>query len=103
MTYHEITCSAPVNIAVVKYWGKRDEKHILPINSSISVTLNQDHLRTKTTIRADSSFKRDRFFLNGIEEDINKTRLQNVLQEMRHSSSTTYTSLREYSESFIFG
>jgi diphosphomevalonate decarboxylase len=84
MVYHEITCSAPVNIAVIKYWGKRDETYILPINSSLSVTLHQDHLRTKTTIRADSSFKRDRFFLNGVEENINKTRLQKVLQEMRH-------------------
>ena len=26
---YELTCTAPVNIALVKYWGKRDNKLIL--------------------------------------------------------------------------
>jgi diphosphomevalonate decarboxylase len=41
---HTVTCSAPVNIAVIKYWGKRDEELVLPVNSSLSVTLNQDQV-----------------------------------------------------------
>ena len=43
---------APVNIAVIKYWGKRDTVRILPTNSSLSVTLDTADLRTTTTIRA---------------------------------------------------
>ncbi|KAJ7069781.1 GHMP kinase [Mycena amicta] len=64
------TTSAPVNIACIKYWGKRDTKLILPTNSSLSVTLDQDHLRSTTTSRADPTFTKDRLWLNGIEEDI---------------------------------
>lgn len=61
-----ITCTGPVNIAVLKYWGKRDEELILPINSSISTTLNQKDLKTTTTIYASKSFDRDRLWLNGV-------------------------------------
>jgi diphosphomevalonate decarboxylase len=80
----EITCTAPVNIAVVKYWGKRDEKLILPTNSSLSGTLSQDQLQTRTTIAVSSEFTQDRLWLNGKEEDVaNSKRLQNCLKETR--------------------
>ncbi|OCF30606.1 diphosphomevalonate decarboxylase [Kwoniella heveanensis BCC8398] len=68
---YEATATAPVNIACIKYWGKRDTKLILPTNSSLSVTLDQDHLRSTTTSRADESFAAgDRLWLNGKEETI---------------------------------
>jgi diphosphomevalonate decarboxylase len=60
-----VTCSAPVNIAVIKYWGKRDEKLIIPLNSSISVTLHQEDLRTVTTVMASKDFKENKMWLNG--------------------------------------
>lgn len=59
------TCSAPVNIAVIKYWGKRDEKLILPVNSSLSASLNQKQLKTTTTVMASKDFKTDQMWLNG--------------------------------------
>lgn len=78
-----VTCTAPVNIAVVKYWGKRNEELILPINSSLSVTLHQDQLKTTTTVATSRSFEADRIWLNGKEEDINHPRLQSCLREIR--------------------
>ncbi|KAJ2801126.1 diphosphomevalonate decarboxylase [Coemansia guatemalensis] len=81
---HEATVSAPVNIAVIKYWGKRDSKLILPTNSSLSVTLSQDHLRTRTTVRAAAEFSSDRLWLNGVEEDVAASaRLCNVIATAR--------------------
>ncbi|KAF9584356.1 diphosphomevalonate decarboxylase [Lunasporangiospora selenospora] len=80
----EATCSAPVNIAVVKYWGKRDTSLILPTNSSLSVTLSQDQLHSKTTIRASESFTEDQLWLNGKQESISSNkRLVACLRETR--------------------
>ncbi|KAJ3044814.1 diphosphomevalonate decarboxylase [Rhizophlyctis rosea] len=80
----EVTVSAPVNIAVIKYWGKRDTKLLLPTNSSLSATLSQDHLRSTTTIRIDSSYDSDRLWLNNKEESIPASkRLNNVISTLR--------------------
>ncbi|KAJ2633474.1 diphosphomevalonate decarboxylase [Coemansia sp. RSA 1290] len=81
---YEATVTAPVNIAVIKYWGKRDSALILPTNSSLSVTLSQDHLSTRTTIRASKDFSGDRLWLNGVEEDVSASkRLTNCITTAR--------------------
>ncbi|XP_017960483.1 diphosphomevalonate decarboxylase [Drosophila navojoa] len=59
------TCVAPVNMALVKYWGKRNEELILPINDSVSMTLDANEMCAKTTISASESFKQNRMWLNG--------------------------------------
>uniref|UniRef100_K9IK86 Diphosphomevalonate decarboxylase n=1 Tax=Desmodus rotundus TaxID=9430 RepID=K9IK86_DESRO len=79
-----VTCTAPVNIAVIKYWGKRDEELILPINSSLSVTLHQDQLKTTTTAVISKDFTEDRIWLNGRKEDIGQPRIQACLRQIRH-------------------
>ncbi|KAK7048368.1 Diphosphomevalonate decarboxylase [Favolaschia claudopus] len=84
MAVFTATTSAPVNIACIKYWGKRDTKLILPTNSSLSVTLDQDHLRSTTTSRADPAFEKDRLWLNGVEEDIKSGgRMATCISEMK--------------------
>lgn len=67
-----------------RYWGKRDTKLILPTNSSLSVTLDQDHLRATTTSRADPNFEHDQLWLNGKVDEIKPGgRLATCIAEMK--------------------
>jgi len=59
------TAIANANIALIKYWGKRDQKLILPNNNSIAITL--DGLNTITTVEFDKKYERDLFILDGLE------------------------------------
>ena len=56
------TAEAHANIALVKYWGKRDEALLLPEAGSLSLAL--DALRTVTTVALDAA--RDELILDGI-------------------------------------
>ncbi|RVX71732.1 hypothetical protein B0A52_03916 [Exophiala mesophila] len=82
---YRASTTAPVNIAVIKYWGKRDTALNLPTNSSLSVTLSQKSLRTHTTASASSSYSgQDSLILNGEEEDIQSSkRTQACLKHLR--------------------
>uniref|UniRef100_A0A2P2J0D1 Diphosphomevalonate decarboxylase n=2 Tax=Rhizophora mucronata TaxID=61149 RepID=A0A2P2J0D1_RHIMU len=78
-----VTAQTPTNIAVIKYWGKRDETLILPVNDSISVTLDPSHLCTTTTVAVSPAFDHDRMWLNGKEISLSGGRYQNCLREIR--------------------
>ncbi|PSS04980.1 Diphosphomevalonate decarboxylase [Actinidia chinensis var. chinensis] len=82
-----VTAQTPTNIAVIKYWGKRDEDLILPINDSISVTLDPEHLCTTTTVAVSPSFDQDRMWLNGKEFSLSGGRYQRCLKEIRSRAS----------------
>ncbi|OZU87500.1 diphosphomevalonate decarboxylase [Virgibacillus indicus] len=56
------TAKAHTNIALIKYWGKRDESIILPTNSSLSLTL--DGFYTTTTVDFQEELSKDIFTLN---------------------------------------
>lgn len=51
------------NIALVKYWGKRNKELMLPQNGSISLTL--DGLQSHTTVEFDPKYKEDILIING--------------------------------------
>ncbi|GFZ30751.1 diphosphomevalonate decarboxylase [Clostridium zeae] len=59
------TAIANTNIALIKYWGKRDETLFLPMNSSLSITL--DSFFTVTTVEFCKNFDKDVFFLNELQ------------------------------------
>ena len=60
------TAQAQPNIALIKYWGKRDLALNLPVVGSLSITL--DRLWTRTRVEFDESLSADRITLNGRED-----------------------------------
>jgi diphosphomevalonate decarboxylase len=52
---------APANIALCKYWGKRDPELNLPVNSSLSISLGKLGTHTAVTFARHA----DRIYLNG--------------------------------------
>src|SRR5699024_9044461 len=80
---------AHTNIALIKYWGKRNESLILPTNNSLSVTL--DGLYTKTDVDFDPALTEDTFYLN--EEPIKGEAYNRVTQYL-----DKLRSIEEYSE-----
>lgn len=57
------TCQAQPNIALVKYWGKRDVDNNLPATGSLSLTL--DALWTRMTVEFDEAPGVDTLTVNG--------------------------------------
>jgi diphosphomevalonate decarboxylase len=53
---------APTNIALCKYWGKRDEELNLPLTSSLSISLGSKGTTTELKISGKSD---DEIYLNG--------------------------------------
>ncbi|MGX7244187.1 diphosphomevalonate decarboxylase [Enterococcus quebecensis] len=62
---------AYTNIALIKYWGKKDEHLILPMNSSLSLTL--DAFYTETSVHFDETLTEDLFFLDGEKQNAKQT------------------------------
>lgn len=76
---------AHTNIALIKYWGKRDETLFLPMNSSLSLTLEQFY--TETTVELSDSFEKDSFILNDrLQDDSETTKISRFLDLFRQEA-----------------
>jgi diphosphomevalonate decarboxylase len=84
--YRSVTCQASPNIALIKYWGKRDEELILPDNDSLSITLDLNDMHSFTTVSTSSSMTCDTFYFDGIQQTKLSGRMQKVLNEVRRRS-----------------
>ncbi|KAL8727417.1 MAG: hypothetical protein Q9166_006089 [cf. Caloplaca sp. 2 TL-2023] len=81
---YRASTTAPVNIAVIKYWGKRDPRLNLPTNSSLSVTLSQSDLRTHTTASCSPTYSPpDTLLLNAKPQPLSDARSQACLISLR--------------------
>ena len=76
-----VTCEATANIAVVKYWGKRDEKLVLPQNGSLSFTMDEQ-LKTRTSVLFDPSLSQDELWLNGQQLSLTEGETLERLQQL---------------------
>ena len=75
---------AQPNIALIKYWGKRDAALNLPVVGSLSITL--DGLWTRTEVRFDPRLEHDRFLLDGREDAKQLKRASACLDLLRASA-----------------
>lgn len=76
---------AHANIALIKYWGKRDEDLVLPMNGSLSLTL--EGFYTETQVRFCGDIDRDYFYLNGVlQSEADTGRVSRFLDLFRQSS-----------------
>lgn len=79
-------CRAHTNIALIKYWGKRNDSLFLPMNSSLSLTL--DAFYTDTEVILDSELTSDAFYLDGVEQNEKETqKITNFLNLFRKSAN----------------
>lgn len=80
---------AHTNIALIKYWGKADETLFLPMNSSISLTL--DGLYTDTFVEISDTFTEDQFYLNDVLQSPEETaKISRFLDLFRNKSGITH-------------
>jgi diphosphomevalonate decarboxylase len=86
------TARAFTNIALIKYWGKRDESLFLPMNSSLSITL--DKFYTTTTVEFCSNLLTDVFVINNQladEPEVNK--ITHFLNRVRAMSGKGFNAI----------
>ncbi|SET99291.1 diphosphomevalonate decarboxylase [Salinibacillus kushneri] len=73
---------AHTNIALIKYWGKRNDELILPMNNSLSLTL--DHFYTTTEVQFDERLANDMFIFNGEQaSEAESTKISSYLNMVR--------------------
>lgn len=84
------TAIATSNIALIKYWGKKDEKLRLPSNGSISVNLS--NLLTTTTVEFSPELKEDVIIYNKIpiSEGRTQKRVTTHLDRIRSLAKLNY-------------
>ena len=78
-----VTVRSYANIAIIKYWGKKAEKEMVPATSSISLTL--ENMYTETTLSplpADASS--DAFYINGqLQNEAEHAKMSKIIDRYR--------------------
>jgi len=101
MPKHCATATAHPNIALIKYWGKRESAANLPAVDSLSVTLGA--MQTTTKVCFDPALDADRLLLNGERQPGEQGRLQTCLDALRELAGVTEFASVESTNDFPTG
>ena len=78
-----VTVRSYANIAIIKYWGKKKEKEMVPATSSISLTL--ENMFTETTLSPLPAVARtDEFYINGqLQNEAEHVKMSKIIDRYR--------------------
>ncbi|MBO0482770.1 diphosphomevalonate decarboxylase [Candidatus Enterococcus courvalinii] len=90
---------AYTNIALIKYWGKKDEALILPMNNSLSLTL--DAFYTETEVIFSDTFTKDEFYLDGEQQNDKATKKISTFLDLVREKGQTTLNAKVISQNFV--
>ena len=78
-----VTVRSYANIAIIKYWGKKKEKEMVPATSSISLTL--ENMYTETTLSPlPADARSDEFYINGqLQNEAEHKKMSKIIDRYR--------------------
>ena len=78
-----VTVRSYANIAIIKYWGKKKEKEMIPATSSISLTL--ENMYTETSLSAlPADATADIFYINGeLQNEAEHAKMSKIIDRYR--------------------
>ena len=78
-----LTVRSYANIAIIKYWGKKKEKEMVPATSSISLTL--ENMYTETTLSPlPADARADEFYINGqLQNEAEHKKMSKIIDHYR--------------------
>lgn len=87
------------NIALIKYWGKKDQQLILPMNNSLSLTL--DAFYTETSVSFSKDYTADSFYLDGQLQDEKSTEKVRQFLDLVRKQSQIFEYAQVQSQNFV--
>lgn len=99
-TQRTATAIAHPNIALIKYWGKRDQALNLPAAGSLSLTLGPIHTRTRVTWQPHAD-ARDEVYFDGVQAGAKEVaRMSKFLDLVRQRAGITQRAVVHTSNDF---
>lgn len=90
---------AYTNIALIKYWGKENKELIIPMNNSLSLTL--DAFYTETTVTFSEDYSTDIFYLDGEKQADKATKKVSLFLDLVRTKAQKQLFAKVESQNFV--